>query len=254
MNIVLAHGILDLSRFVIGLPFAAAPEYFRGVRGLLEARGHHVLVGRVPILGSLDERSTQLAQQIADRFSDGELHVISHSMGGLDMRRVLHRHADIARRTRVLVTIGTPHYGAALATRLEAGAVPLSGLFPSKLGAPMDLVMREELQDPDVEGVDYFDIACDASLAPASVLFQASALFSGFAAGTQHDGVVGTRSAQARDAVGHTKLPVWPVDHGGATGWERLPLSALQAYGPAPAAHLARYAALAEMLEQRYGR
>ncbi len=47
---------------------------------------------------------------------EGPVDVVAHSMGGIVLRRVLHRRPDLARRLRRVVTIASPHVGTA-ATR-----------------------------------------------------------------------------------------------------------------------------------------
>jgi len=65
---------------------------------------------------------------------DGPLLFLGHSLGGLLARRIM-AEADIARRTRAAVTLGTPHGGSTLARlalgRLGRGLVPESPLFPA---------------------------------------------------------------------------------------------------------------------------
>lgn len=64
---------------------------------------------------------------------EGPLLFLGHSLGGLVARRLM-AEADIARRTRAAVTLGTPHGGSALARlavgRLGRGLVPEGPLFP----------------------------------------------------------------------------------------------------------------------------
>jgi triacylglycerol esterase/lipase EstA (alpha/beta hydrolase family) len=62
-------------------------NYFNNVASILEAAGAtHVFAPDVPPKGALQARSAQLAQAINDHFHDQEVHVIAHSMGGLDAR------------------------------------------------------------------------------------------------------------------------------------------------------------------------
>ena len=120
--IVLAHGLFGFARIGVGrLTFTS---YFRGIPEALTEAGNRVLVTRVPAIGSVDARAARLAEQILEAFPDEPVHLIGHSMGGLDARRLL---ADPSWRKRVLTltTVGTPHLGSALAdfAKLRVGRV-----------------------------------------------------------------------------------------------------------------------------------
>jgi len=81
---------------------------------------------RVPVAGSVQQRAQMLAKQIAQRFPVGAIHIIAHSMGGLDARYLLtHNLLGLANPGRVvsLSTIATPHRGSPVADLL-VGARP----------------------------------------------------------------------------------------------------------------------------------
>jgi triacylglycerol lipase len=120
--IVLAHGLFGFSR--IGIGRLTITAYFRGIPQMLRSHGNRVLVTRVPPIAGVEDRARRLGEQIARAFPDEPVHLIGHSMGGLDARRLL---ADPTWEKRVLslTTIGTPHLGTALAdfAKLRAGRI-----------------------------------------------------------------------------------------------------------------------------------
>lgn len=100
-TVVLLHGLFGFRRF---LWF----DYFKGVRPLLESLGCRVLVTGVSWSGPIEKRAQQLARQLAPE--PGPLHLIAHSMGGLDARRFI-THLDGADKVASLTTLSTPHHG-----------------------------------------------------------------------------------------------------------------------------------------------
>ena len=120
--IVLAHGLFGFSR--IGIGPLTLTSYFRGIPEILRAAGNRVLTSRVHPIASIDFRGRRLGYRIDTYFPDEPVHIIGHSMGGLDARRLL---AEPGWRDRVLslTTIGTPHLGSILAdfAKLRAGRI-----------------------------------------------------------------------------------------------------------------------------------
>ena len=57
--------------------------------------------------------------------SEDPLHVIAHSMGGLDARYAIRNVPQVADRVKTLVTIGTPHRGSPVADAVVARTGPL---------------------------------------------------------------------------------------------------------------------------------
>jgi triacylglycerol lipase len=108
--IVLAHGYFGFDRIGVG---QLRQEYFRGVRARLEALGYSVIVTRVAPVGGVGRRAAQLARQIASLGAQ-RVHIIAHSMGGLDARLAIARFG-LGERVASLTTIGTPHHGTPLA-------------------------------------------------------------------------------------------------------------------------------------------
>jgi triacylglycerol lipase len=245
-QIVLAHGILGVG----ALPLIGG-VYFNGVRALFEAHGHRVIEPSVETLGSLEQRSGQLATAIAAGYPTGEVVIVAHSMGGLDSRRVIARHSDVGPRVKTLITIATPHYGSPVADAVLDPTHPLRPHIPTWLltalgphaAALPDLHTRDKLQDPDRSGVTYVAIAGVSGAGQTeSPLFALTKAIGGLQQ-LPNDGVVTLESAK------HPGTPLkaqWPVDHNGAIGWPTgfLGLQAAAAVLSPPADHLARYASL----------
>jgi triacylglycerol lipase len=131
MNLVFASGFL--------LPQHVGPiEYFNGVGALAESKGlPSPLFHVVPPLGKSENRSDVLAAAIRVRFPAGPIHIIAHSMGGLDSRYLIARNADLASRIVSLTTLSTPFHGSPLADMLRGDS---AGLFSLGLGAASNVV------------------------------------------------------------------------------------------------------------------
>ena len=105
MNLVFASRVLMPQR-IAGL------DYFKDLAAHYPAET--TLFAPVSVLGSVQLRARELAQAIARKFPVGEVHVIAHSMGGLDSRCLLAQNLEgLAAGNRVvsLSTISTPHHG-----------------------------------------------------------------------------------------------------------------------------------------------
>jgi triacylglycerol lipase len=209
---VLAHGLLGFARIGVGrLTFTS---YFRGIpQALLEA-GNRVLVTRVPALGGVEQRAARLGEQILHAFPDEPVHVIGHSMGGLDAR-VLLRDAIWRKRILSLTTVGTPHLGSALAdfAKLRVGRVyrlmSALGVEPRGcLDVTRRAARRRHRQQPALDDLPCFCVA--GSPAPEMVgwpLRRTHAALSELEGA--NDGLVPVESALAFG----TPLPLWPIDH-----------------------------------------
>lgn len=223
-NIVLAHGILGFETLFGSI------DYFNGVADHFRRQGHNVIAPPVDAVGSIATRGRQLAQAIHAKWPKGqgdEVQIIAHSMGGLDARYALAN--NLIPQVTKLVTIGTPHQGSPVADAIMDHRLPLFNEIPALIrsflmtAAPAvnELTTmstrRFNAAIPDVEGVQYIEIAGDASSASpaASFLFGFAALVSHHT-GEVNDGMV-TRSSALRE--GHEHLDDWSVDHIGEVGW-----------------------------------
>jgi triacylglycerol lipase len=124
MNLVFASGFLQPQK-VLGI------DYFRG----LPAEYPDALFPKVAVNGRVRDRAPVLAQQIRDRFPEGDIHIIAHSMGGLDSRFLLSNNLlGLAQRIKSLSTVSTPHRGSPVADLIL-------GLIPGIDGGPAKRVL-----------------------------------------------------------------------------------------------------------------
>lgn len=104
LPVVLAHGYLGFG--TLG-PFS----YFNNVAKVLaQAGASAVYATDVAPKGSIAERSAQLAAQIRQYVPSGKVHLIAHSMGGLDARYLIGK-ANGSELIASLTTLGTPFRG-----------------------------------------------------------------------------------------------------------------------------------------------
>ena len=122
--IVFVHGFLGFSE--IPLPWWPI-RYFRHARACLAERGLTASFPSVPPAGSIEDRASALAAFL-ETLSAPRIHLIAHSMGGLDSRYVAHT-LDPQQRIRSVITIGTPHRGTPVASWFfeTGGLVPWLG-------------------------------------------------------------------------------------------------------------------------------
>jgi triacylglycerol lipase len=218
--IVLVHGLLGFDEIRLGRWVLAA--YFRGIPEALAAGGNHVRVVRLSPTAGVAERAGQLQAFLDRHLPHDPVHLIAHSLGGLDSRYLISR-LGMAHRVLTLTTLGTPHRGTAFADwgifRLERMLRPLFHLARVPYGAFYDLTVprcrRFNDQTPDASGVRYFWVAgrfrpgwlaAEWHL-PARILEQAEG---------PNDGVVSVSSATWGEACGvwddsdHLNLVNWP--------------------------------------------
>jgi triacylglycerol lipase len=216
--IVLAHGLFGFTR--IGLGRLTLTEYFRGIPRALESAGNRVLVTRVPSIAGIEERARRLGRQIRAAFSNEPVHVIGHSMGGLDARRLL---ADASDRVRVLslTTIGTPHLGTGLAdfAKLRAGRVyrmlAALGIDPQGcLDVTRAAAAKFHRRYAAPDGIPCFSIA--GNPAPETICWPLRRTHAALLElEGPNDGLVSVDSALA---FGNPMTP-WPVDHLRQMNW-----------------------------------
>ncbi|NOX37112.1 MAG: hypothetical protein GXO78_06190 [Calditrichaeota bacterium] len=127
--IVLAHGIarpdylidsvvrtLNLSIYDFGL-LSDRFHYFRGIASFLRKHGFRVYHSRVSFAADVETRARDLKQEIfriLEETGAPRVHIIAHSMGGLDARYMIVQE-DMAPYVASLTTIGTPHFGTPIA-------------------------------------------------------------------------------------------------------------------------------------------
>lgn len=123
LPIILAHGICPFHRL---LPFDSCRDnraddrfhYFRKIRSTLISRGFTAFHAGVSWSSSVERRALDLRNAIlrlTHSFSRWpRVHIIAHSMGGLDARTMIYRYR-MEKQVVSLTTIGTPHLGTSYA-------------------------------------------------------------------------------------------------------------------------------------------
>lgn len=260
-NIVLAHGLLGFDKLLPG-PFLS-PHYFNGVAAHLTNKGHNVIEAKVDAMGSVRHRGDQLAEILRNAMPGEPLHIIAHSMGGLDARHAITNRKDIVTRVKTLVTIGTPHLGSEVADAVVSKVGPLFNAIPTVLldqlqnsgGAISDLTTEKSIPRDkvtlDQDGIKYIEIAGDASKAGNELLLFRTSAEIGQLTHDVNDGMV-TKSSALRNKP--SQKPDWLVDHAGEIGWglgSPVPIEPLLhtpfLLTPAAKEHLARYEMIARL-------
>jgi triacylglycerol lipase len=227
-NVVLVPGIFGFERF-------GPIQYFNGVAAYLEKAfpDLHVRAAATDPLGTVADRAGFLAGEISRLFgSSEEIHLVTHSMGGLDARFLVSRNlAAMSARVKTIVTIGTPHAGSPVATALEAvnpidSLTALLGLenpfldeLRGKINALKDLSERGATtfnqQYADLPHIRYLEIAgTGRDRQPPTSLFFAPMYFFVHAKAGANDGVVPVSSAQR----GRPLFATWAGDHADLVG------------------------------------
>ncbi|KAH8835221.1 alpha/beta-hydrolase [Flagelloscypha sp. PMI_526] len=113
--VVFCHGLFGFNSVSVGLSIAPMKfSYWKGIQEVLQANGTQVLVTHVPATSSPIDRAQVLEDQIAELYMGQSVHLIGHSMGGLDCRLVAHKlNKSKYPRFKVLsvTTVATPHRG-----------------------------------------------------------------------------------------------------------------------------------------------
>jgi len=148
LPIVLVHGIARFDilfvvlRKRLHLPDTAVDgiQYFKGIKTELENHGFTVFHPNQSFSGSVDLRADQLrdhVNEILSRTGAAKVHLIGHSMGGLDSRHMI-VDKGMADRVASLTTIGTPHHGSPVAVHLQGGGSLLLKTLRAVLNLDVD--------------------------------------------------------------------------------------------------------------------
>ncbi|HKJ84388.1 MAG TPA: alpha/beta hydrolase [Mariprofundaceae bacterium] len=143
-TVVLIHGWLGFRKILWR-------DYFKGVRPLLEEMELRVIVPGLSWGGGIVKRSGQLGSQLADE--SGPLHLIAHSMGGLDARRYI-THLGGHDKVASLTTLATPHRGSSAADHVLTGHSPFR-CMPGVHDLTADATMRLNAATPNHPDVIY---------------------------------------------------------------------------------------------------
>ncbi|KAF8846205.1 alpha/beta-hydrolase [Paxillus ammoniavirescens] len=169
--LVFCHGLLGFDSVTIGPAIAPLQvSHWRGIKEILEANGCEVLVTRVPATSSPVDRAKVLEEKISETYPGRAVHLIGHSMGGLDCRYLISHLTNRNFRVLSLTTIATPHHGSSFASHFLALAsthlpavLALLELLPNGGGdgKAFECLTREAMKEfnkntPDIEGVRYF--------------------------------------------------------------------------------------------------
>ncbi len=216
--IVLAHGLFGFRR--IGLGPVTLAWYFRGIPAVLEAAGNRVIATRVHPTAGVARRARKLGERIDTAFPDEPVHLIAHSMGGLDCRALL---ADPAWRGRILslTTIATPHLGSHLAdfAKLRIGRIydllDRVGLdHHGFLDLTRQAAARFNRRNPAPDWLPIFSIGGDP--VPGEICWPLRRLHEVLdEVEGPNDGLVSVRSATAFGEP----LDPWPLDHLRQMNW-----------------------------------
>jgi triacylglycerol lipase len=224
MNLVFACGFLMPQR-LLGI------KYFRGLDAHIKQAGaHKAIFPLVPPIGTCDERAKVLADAIQQAYPDGEVHIIAHSMGGLDSRTLIAGNLNGLSdpgRIKSLTTVSTPHRGSPVADLL-AGPQPdderrliydairhAIGLLGVDTGALANLTAQAALRVPDAAKThphiryrSYFASGRPGRLPTCLALAPTHHYIHGVT-NQENDGVVALESAK----YGEFQQPYWPCDH-----------------------------------------
>ncbi|KZV93779.1 alpha/beta-hydrolase [Exidia glandulosa HHB12029] len=114
LPVVFCHGLLGFDKVSLG-PVPLQISHWRGIQEVLQANGVEVLITRVPATSSPSDRAKVLAQKIEEVYPGREVHLIGHSMGGLDCRYVASQIFPRNFIVKSVTTIASPHKGSAFA-------------------------------------------------------------------------------------------------------------------------------------------
>src|SRR5262249_29150697 len=106
------HGLMGYDQIKIGKWLVA--DYWPGIPELYRGAGNRVLTVRLSPTDGVATRAGQLRSAIRAAFHGEPVHLMAHSMGGLDSRYMISR-LDMADRVLSLTTIATPHRGSPFA-------------------------------------------------------------------------------------------------------------------------------------------
>ncbi|OBZ78634.1 Lipase 2 [Grifola frondosa] len=170
--VVFCHGLLGFDTVTLGPSIAPLQvSHWRGIRDVLEANGIEVLITRVPATSSPIDRAKVLADKISEVYPGRSVHLIGHSMGGLDCRYLTTHLTPRPFKVLSVTTISTPHRGSAFADHFIAtvgrarmpNVLQLLDLLPNGGGdgAAFEFLTVENMRrfnedTPDVKGVKYF--------------------------------------------------------------------------------------------------
>ncbi|KAL9716563.1 lipase 2 [Leucoagaricus gongylophorus] len=170
--VVFCHGLLGFDSVTIGPAIAPLQvTHWRGIKQALEQNGTPVLITRVPATSSYVDRAKVLEERISQEYPGKSVHLIGHSMGGLDCRYLTTHLTQRKFNILSLTTIATPHRGSSFADHFLdtvgrerlSSVLSLLDLLPNGGGdgkafecLTVTNMQQFNQQTPDVDGVQYF--------------------------------------------------------------------------------------------------
>ncbi|KAI0328176.1 alpha/beta-hydrolase [Cubamyces sp. BRFM 1775] len=227
--VVFCHGLLGFDTVTLGPSIAPLQvTHWRGIRDALEANGVEVLITRVPATSSPIDRAKVLCEKIAEVYPGRSVHLIGHSMGGIDCRYLTTHLTDRPFDVLSVTTISSPHRGSSFADHFiqtigrerMPSVLSLLELLPNGGGdgtafefLTIENMRRFNEQTPDVPGVHYFSWGAvyepgliDTWKWPHSVVYEKEG---------PNDGLVSLKSARwgtylgTLEGVNHLDLVGW---------------------------------------------
>jgi triacylglycerol lipase len=181
--IILAHGIARFDFLLnyfsktfdaLGLSLVTANDslhYFKGIAGHLRTHGFDVYQSSVSFAAGVERRAENLRNEVNKVLglkNQEKVHIIAHSMGGLDARHMIVNH-DMAGKVSSLTTIGTPHLGTSFA---DWGLAHQGDEFIEIIGRVIDLGGFRDLAQ---EACSDFNDQAEEQEATNSVVYRAYA-------------------------------------------------------------------------------
>lgn len=230
--VVFCHGLLGFDSVTIGPSIAPLRvKHWRGIKEVLEANGTEVLVTRVPATSSYIDRAMVLKEKISQVYPGRSVHLIGHSMGGLDCRYLATHLTDRNFQILSITTIATPHRGSPFADHFLAAVgreripqvITLLDLLPNGGGdgkafecLTVEHMRQFNEETPDVDGIKYFSWGAryepgliDTWKYPHSVILEREG---------ENDGLVSVQSAKWGTYLGTLE----DVNHLDLVGWLNL--------------------------------
>jgi triacylglycerol lipase len=216
--IVLVHGLFGFARLRVG---SLGVDYFKLIPAALRAAGNEVHQAKLSPTAGVARRGEQLRDLIVGLSSAEPVHLIAHSMGGLDARHAISR-LGLSERVLTLTTLGTPHRGSSFADWASGRLVRLFGPLFDHFGLPRaafddlttEACRRFNEETPDAAKVRYFSVAGRVphrkGLRPDWAISEPII----YRAEGQNDGLVAMTSAAWGESC-----EVWDGDHLSLVNW-----------------------------------
>lgn len=248
MNIAFAGGILLPQKFL-------GVDYFVGFREHFENSDVRAFFPDVRVTASISNRADDLGAALTSpeakaKFDpNAKIHIIAHSMGGLDARLLISRNQELRGQIASLTTLCTPHHGSLAADFLTGHEPPL--FDPRRIifdliknafsAAHIDISGFEELTTDfakrfandalPVPGFKYFSVAGVGHATPplTTPLLLLTHDHIENATHEPNDGLVHLSSATFGEL-----LDKWPADHFEAVGFSIDPFRKQPPFHPLP--------------------